>query len=154
MPVEKSAGVIVFYVEPDKTIKFLLLKHKPNSWDFPKGMIEKGEKLEAAAVRECREETGIEIIKLIPGFKQTIKFFFKVKYKYQVERGFKMGQTVLKFVTYFLAEAKTKDVKVSFEHEGYEWLTIEEATKILKRRRESRQMIKNAYKFINKKSPR
>jgi len=30
-----------------------------------------------------------------------------------------------------LAETKTKDVKVSFEHLGYEWLTYQEALKKL-----------------------
>lgn len=148
MPVEKSAGVIVFYIEKNNEIKYLLLKHKPASWDFPKGLVEKGESLEDAAIRECQEETGIKITELMPGFKETIKFFFRVKYEYQVKRGFKMGQTVLKFVTYFLARAKTKDVKVSFEHESYEWLTFEEITKRLKKRKESQKILQKANKFV------
>ena len=148
MPIEKSAGIIVFYVESDGEIKYLLLKHKPNSWDFPKGMIEKGEKLEDAALRECREETGIKVEELIPGFKETIKFFFKVKYKYQLERGLKMGETVLKFVTYFLAQAKTKEVKISFEHEDYEWLNFDQVMDALKRRKENKKMLTKANDFI------
>lgn len=151
MPVEKSAGVIIFYIEENGKAKYLLLKHKPDSWDFPKGLVEKGEKLEDAAIRECKEETGIEIKELAPGFKETIKFFFKVKFKYQIERGFNMGQIVLKFVTYFLAQAETKNVKISFEHEGYEWLSFEEITKRLKKRKESRKILNKANEYINKK---
>jgi len=59
-----------------------------------------------------------------------------------------MGQTVLKFVTYFLAQSKTKDVKVSFEHKGYEWLTLNEAIKQLKKRKESQKLLKKANDFI------
>jgi len=154
MPVEKSAGAIIFYIENPPAgggeIKYLLLEHKPHSWDFAKGLIEKGEKLEDAALRECKEETGLEELQLMPGFKETIKFFFKVKYKYQVERGLKMGQTVLKFVTYFLARSKTKDVKVSFEHQGYEWISFEEIMKRLKRRKESQGLLKKANEYIKK----
>jgi len=152
MPVEKSAGVIIFYIEKDSQIRFLFLKHKPDFLDFPKGLIEKGERPGQAALRECKEETGIEIKELIPGFKETIRFFFKAKYKYQEDRGLKIGQTVLKFVTYFLAESKTKDVKISFEHEGYEWLTIKEAFKKLKRRKESKQLLQKAHNYIVQKN--
>jgi len=148
MPVEKSAGIIVFYIESDGKIKYLLLKHKPNSWDFPKGLIEQGEKPEEAALRECGEETGIKVVKLIPGFKETIKFFFKVKYKYQLERGLKMGETVLKFVTYFLARAENKEVKVSFEHEDYEWLDFDQVMKVLSKRKENKRMLIKANDFV------
>jgi len=150
MPVEKSAGVVVFHVEKNEEIKYLFLKHKPASWDFPKGLIEKGETPEKAALRECREETGLQGINIIPGFKKTIKFFFKVKYGYQLERGLKMGETVLKFVTYFVAQSETKDVKVSFEHEDYEWLSFNGAIEILKRRKENKKLIEEANEFILK----
>jgi 8-oxo-dGTP pyrophosphatase MutT (NUDIX family) len=148
MPQERSAGAIIFFIEKSGEAKYLLLKHKPDSWDFPKGLIEKGEKPEEAAIRECKEETGIEINELIPGFKETIRFFFKVKYPYQVERGFKMGQAVLKFVTYFLARAQTKDVKISFEHEDYEWLGFDDLVNRLKKRKESQNIIKKANEYI------
>lgn len=147
MAVEKSAGAIVFYIEPGDGVRYLFLKHKPASWDFPKGLIEKGEKPEDAALRECKEETGLEI-ELMPGFKKTIRFFFKAKYKYQMKRGLKIGETVLKFVTYFLAESKTKDVEVSFEHEDYEWVGFDRAIEILKKRKENKDLIIKANDFI------
>jgi len=125
MPVEKSAGAIIF--RRDNNEVYYLLLHYPSSakapreyWDLPKGHIEKGEKMEDTAKREVEEETGLKEIEFLKGFKETIKYFFKWKEK-----------NILKFVTFYLAEAKTKDIKVSFEHLGFEWLPYEEALKQL-----------------------
>lgn len=151
MPVEKSAGAVVFYREPDEKIKYLLLEHRAGHWKFPKGLIEKGEKLEETALRECREETGLDSLELISGFKETERYFFKVKYDYQVkERGLKMGQVILKFVTYFLAESKNKNVKISFEHEAYAWYDFKSALAKLKNSKSSQEIFKKADEFLNK----
>jgi len=128
MPVEKSAGAVVFYRSPEGKIEYLLLQHRAEHWAFPKGLIERNEKPDEAAKREVREETGLEDFDIILGFKETEKYFFKVKYDYQIkERGWKEGEGVLKFVTYFLAQAKTKQVKLSHEHISYLWLNYEDA---------------------------
>lgn len=148
MPVEKSAGAVIFYKNPDAKIEYLLLKHRAGHWNFPKGLIEKGEDLKKTAMRECWEETGLEQTELIPDFQETIRFFFKVKYEYQVERGFKIGQTVLKFVTYFLLQSKSKDVKISFEHEDYKWLSFEEAMEMLKKYKNSQEVLKKANEYL------
>lgn len=123
--VEKSAGAVVFRKERNKI--FYLLLHYPSSnrsardyWDFPKGHIEKGEREIETAKREIQEETGLDDIKFIEGFKEGIKYFFRFGSK-----------NVLKFVTFYLAETKTKEVKISFEHSGYEWFPYEEAFKRL-----------------------
>lgn len=152
MAVEKSAGAVIFYNENGR-VEYLLLKHRPGSWGFPKGLIEKGEGLQETAARECREEAGLKDLFFMPDFKETIKHFFKVKYEYQLERGFKMGQVVLKFVTYFLAQSKTRDVKISFEHEGYEWLSSDKVIERLKKRREDQKVFKKANDYVLKHGP-
>ena len=57
----KQAGAII--VRTGKTGPRILLvtaRRNPNNWIFPKGHVESGETLKAAAVREAREEAGIE----------------------------------------------------------------------------------------------
>ena len=76
MPIEKSAGAVIFRKEEDK-VYYLLLCHQAGHWSFPKGNIEKGEKIEETIEREIQEETGITDIEFISGFKQTIKYFYK-----------------------------------------------------------------------------
>jgi 8-oxo-dGTP pyrophosphatase MutT (NUDIX family) len=57
----KQAGAIV--VRAGKTGPRILLvtaRRNPGNWIFPKGHVESGETLRAAAVREAREEAGVE----------------------------------------------------------------------------------------------
>ncbi len=105
-------------------------------WDLPKGHIERGEKLIDVAKREVEEETGLKDIKFIKGFKETIRYFFIFNRK-----------NILKFVTFYLAETKTKRVKISFEHSGFEWLCYEKALKRLTFKN-TKETLKKAHKFL------
>lgn len=59
-PIQK-AGCIVLKKQDDKTRVLLVFREKFNDWSFPKGHIEPGETGEQAAIRECHEETGIQV---------------------------------------------------------------------------------------------
>ncbi len=146
MPVERSAGAVIFKRKNGKI--FYLLLHYPgvshrakkDYWDFPKGHIEKGEKEIETVKREVFEETGLKNIKILDGFKETIKYFFKFE-----------GKTILKFVTFYLAETKEKEVKISFEHTGYEWLPFEKAVERLSFKN-AKEILKKAHQFLKQKT--
>ena len=53
-----SAGIVVVRAAQDGGERVLLLRAYKN-WDFPKGVVERGEEPRAAAIRETAEETGI-----------------------------------------------------------------------------------------------
>ena len=137
MPVERSAGAIIFRKEAGKNF-YLLLHYQSGHWDFPKGNIEKGEKLEETVKREIKEETGLEDIKFIPGFKESIKYFYKLK-----------GKNIFKIVTFFLVETKTNEVKISWEHIGYKWLPYEKAIAQLTFKN-AKEILKKANQFLEK----
>ena len=59
---EISAGGIVYNT---RTKKVLLILDPNNKWGIPKGLVEKGESIENAAMREVREETGLKNVKII-----------------------------------------------------------------------------------------
>ena len=42
----------------------LLMIFRRKKWDLPKGKLDAGESIEACAVREVKEETGLQILKL------------------------------------------------------------------------------------------
>jgi len=141
MPVEKSAGAVILRREGNK-IYYLLLHYPSNAkapreyWDFPKGHIEKGEKIEETVEREVEEETGLKDIKFVEGFKEWIKYFFKHK-----------GKNVFKIVTFLLAEAETEEVKISPEHIGYKWLPYDEAL-IQLTFKNAKEILKKADNFL------
>lgn len=53
----RAAGCIV---EDERTGRYLLIRRN-DRWDLPKGKVEQGETLFEAAVRESREETGLDV---------------------------------------------------------------------------------------------
>ncbi len=135
MPVERSAGAVIFRKETDVT-EYLLLHYQSGHWDFPKGHIEKEEKEVDTVKREVEEETGLKDLKIIEDLKEQIKYFFKLK-----------GQSIFKTVIFYLAETKTKEVKISWEHIGYKWLPYEEAIEQLTFKN-AKDVLKKAHNFL------
>ena len=107
---ETSAGIVLFRKEKEE-ILFLLLHYPSGHWDFVKGKMEEGESTHQTAIRETKEETGITDISFFENFEEWIEYNFQ----YQ-------GELVQKKVVFFLAETKTKEVKISHEHQDYTWM--------------------------------
>lgn len=135
MPVEISAGAVVFR-RRGKEIKYLLLHYESGHWDFAKGNVEKGEKVKETVLREIEEETGIKDARFIDGFKEEISYFYKRDRK-----------TVYKKVIFFLIEALTERVELSYEHIGYDWLGYEEALRRLTYKN-AKEVLKKADAFL------
>jgi bis(5'-nucleosidyl)-tetraphosphatase len=114
---ELSAGAVVYYeTQNSRERLYLVLNYPAGHWDFPKGAVEKGETEEQAAMREIKEETGIEVPSFVPGFKR------KIEYRYRRAKGLSHKQVV-----FFLARSDTQKVVISHEHSNYAWLTWEKA---------------------------
>ncbi|MBU0757990.1 MAG: NUDIX domain-containing protein [Nanoarchaeota archaeon] len=138
---EKSAGAVVFR-RAKGTMEFLLLFREPKlhytgSWNFPKGLIDDGESQMQAAKREIREETGLTDLKFMDGFCE------KITYTYNKE-----NDTYSKEAVFFLAESISGKVKISFEHDDFEWLEYDEAYKRLTFEN-SKKILRKTFDFLN-----
>ena len=138
---EFSSGGVVFKKEGNKTLwlvtKSAISDLYPNAvWRLPKGWIDEGENTEEAAVREVREEGGVEakIIKKI----ETVRYFFTTPDRAKI----------LKFVTFYLMEF-VKDLPQGFGEETSEiaWLPFDQAYKKLSFSGE-KQMLKKAQAML------
>ena len=114
---QKSAGGVV--VESNKVL--IIHWKSQNTFELPKGAIEKGENERDAAVREVYEETGYKV--------RIVKRLGKVAFNFI----WKDGKTYKKEVAYFLMELAQKRQfnKNLLRHEDFEniWLPIDEAVK-------------------------
>ncbi|MEP6992501.1 MAG: NUDIX domain-containing protein [bacterium] len=88
---ETSAGGVVYRMEDGRPV-FLLIRDSYQNWGFPKGHVEAGERADEAALREVREETGIDDIAL-RGTIETIDWYFRFR-----------GRLIHKVCHFFLME--------------------------------------------------
>ncbi len=110
---EFSVAAIVYHES-----EYLLLKYELGHWEFVKGHKEENESDEQTILRELDEETSIIDALIIKGYKENYEYNFTFN-----------GQRIHKNVQCYLIMSKTKDVKISYEHEDYIWLPLHEALK-------------------------
>ncbi len=113
---EFSAGGIVF----NSKGQVLVTRHSQNKhWSFPKGLIDPGQTTEEAALREVKEEGGVEA--------EIVGKVGYSKYVYTFT-----GEKIFKVVTYFLMKYLSGDPKDhDFEVEEAGWYEPEAALKQL-----------------------
>jgi bis(5'-nucleosidyl)-tetraphosphatase len=138
---ERSSGAVIFSIDKDSGAEFLLLHHTSGHWDFPKGNIEIGEDEKQAARREILEETGIQDVNFLEGFRK------KIEYRYK--RGEKL---IHKEVIFYLLRTNTKKIILSNEHIAYVWNKYENAVKQLTYKN-TKNVLTEAKKFLETNSP-
>lgn len=113
---EKSCGGIIFFKTKQNTKILLVKNNNGRYWSFPKGHIEQDETEQQTAVREIKEETGLDVM-LAEGFREVSEYcpFGKIR----------------KRVVFFLARAFTDNVKIQEEEiDSYIWVDIQQAKKL------------------------
>jgi len=145
-----SAGGVVFKKEKGK-IFWLLVQpaindqfRKSDRWQLPKGLLEKGEKSAAAALREVEEEGGVKanILAKI----DVIKIFFKNSFEENPPAGGK--ETIFKTIVFYLMEY-LEDVRGGHDWEvgQVSWFPFKEATEKLSFKSE-KQILEKAQKLL------
>ena len=135
MKTERSYGAVVYKLADNKIlylIEHMVLGHI----SLPKGHIEKGETEEECAIREIKEETGLDVI-LDTSFRETIS--------YSPEKD------VMKDVTFFTALINSDKIFPQKEEVNHiEFLPYDEADKILTYQTD-RDVLYKADKYLKRK---
>lgn len=136
---QMSAGGVAFRWI-DSGSEMTIVSVKPSlRWQLPKGIVDPGESPEVTAVREVREEAGVEtdLLALI----DTIEYWY---------RAVRQGKPVRyhKFVHFYLLHYRSGDVS-DHDHEIEEakWVSLEEAIEMLAFESE-RDVVKKARQMI------
>lgn len=117
---ETSAGGVVFRMD-DGAPLVLLIRDSYRNWGFPKGHLEAGEAPDAAALREVREETGIDDLTL-HGEIDAIEWQFRFR-----------GRAIHKVCHFFLMQTATTRTSPQ-RAEGISacrWLPFEDAESLI-----------------------
>ncbi|HVT40612.1 MAG TPA: NUDIX domain-containing protein [Gemmatimonadaceae bacterium] len=115
------AGVVDVYVirSVGRRWRVLTLRRAPRtrstgSWETVHGRIERGEKPPAAAKRELREETGLSAERL---------------YTITVNPFYLNASDAVQLAVVFAAFVGVAGVRLSGEHDAFEWLTVARAAR-------------------------
>jgi len=101
---------------------------KPGVWALPKGKIDAGESAPEAAVREVREETGVE--------GHLVEKLGDVRYTYTATWEEAKGERIFKIVSFFLLTAGRGrideiDEAMRVEVDEARWLPLDQAPRLL-----------------------
>jgi 8-oxo-dGTP pyrophosphatase MutT (NUDIX family) len=118
-----SAGGVVFRGEKDSIEVVIVGVGGQNRWQLPKGLVEDGEKPEITAVREAREEAGVdsEVVQHL----DTIEYWFA---------GIDSGERVRfhKHVHFYLLRYVAGDTRNhDWEVNEARWVPLDDATRQL-----------------------
>lgn len=118
---ETSSGGIIFRKNPkDGKLEILLVQDARDRWSIPKGHVEKGESTRETALREVREETGLNNV-------DVKEWLGKTQYR------FRRGQSLVLMVTHaYLMFAKDPEEKLVPEDwmNGIRWFPANEAVEV------------------------
>lgn len=139
--IEVSAGGVV-YRKKNSQIQILILRDPKGNWTFPKGLIERGEEPVVCALREIKEEVGVQTVE----FKNKLGL---VKYFYTFN-----NKLIQKTVYYFLFRLIGDEKPTPQKEEGIQdvqFVDLNKASDIIGYKKTNAPILKKIEEYFKKK---
>ena len=128
LPLRSGVGIVVLNQE-NKVFVAKRIDNPKDFWQMPQGGIDKGEKALEAALRELKEETGIESVKLIREINEEITYHLPNNLLGIIWKGKFKGQKQKWFIMRFLGKNEEINLKTKYpEFLEWKWINIENIT--------------------------
>lgn len=89
-------------------------ERRPGEWDFPGGEVDPGEELTKGVTREIFEEAGLQVAP------EKVRLIYAATQLYE-----DASESVTRLL--FVAHVTDPVVTLSFEHDAYQWLEVQDA---------------------------
>jgi 8-oxo-dGTP pyrophosphatase MutT (NUDIX family) len=140
-----AGGVLVRSLRGQPHVAAIRPQGKPRVWALPKGKIDPGESPAEAAIREVREETGVD--------GRLVEKLGDVRYVYVASWEGAKGERIFKVVSFFLLHAgrgriDDLDEAMRVEVDEARWLPLADAPRLLTHKGE-REMVAKAIERLS-----
>lgn len=140
------AGVII---NNENKVLIVNRKNNPKHWQFPQGGINKNETPEQAVLRELKEETGLNKLKILGRADKIHKYYWSPFISKTKWNNKYCGQEQ---VIFFLKQTESKTPNPKEEHQDYKWIDKNEIIHTIApiRISQTKLILKHIDQYINK----
>ena len=133
LPLRKGVGVVLLNSE-NKVFVAKRIDNPKNFWQMPQGGVDKNENFFTAALRELKEETSIESVKLIKEINYWIHYDLPSNLIRKIWKGRFRGQKQKWFLMKFMGEDGEINLKTKRpEFIEWKWINIKDLTDVVVR---------------------
>ena len=130
LPLRNGVGIVVLN-STNKVFVGKRIDNPKNFWQMPQGGIDPGEEYFSAALRELKEETGIQNVELIKEIDETLSYELPSNLLGIIWKGKYRGQKQRWFIMRFIGNDSEINLKTHKpEFLDWKWIDIDEITKV------------------------
>tara|TARA_B100000287_G_scaffold36827_1_gene33833 strand:+ start:1200 stop:1673 length:474 start_codon:yes stop_codon:yes gene_type:complete len=130
LPLRNGVGIVVLN-STNKVFVGKRIDNPKNFWQMPQGGIDPGEEYFSAALRELKEETGIENVELIKEINETLTYELPSNLLGIIWKGKYRGQKQRWFIVRFKGNDSEINLKTHKpEFLDWKWIDIDEINKV------------------------
>ena len=130
LPLRKGVGIVLLNKE-NKIFVAKRIDNPKNFWQMPQGGVDDNENYQEAALRELKEETSVESVKLIKEIDQKLTYILPDHLIGIIWKGKFKGQTQKWFVMRFIGNESEININTKKpEFLDWKWINLEDLPKI------------------------
>ena len=130
LPLRKGVGIVLLNKE-NKVFVAKRIDNPKNFWQMPQGGVDDNENYQEAALRELKEETSVESVKLIKEIDQKLTYILPDHLIGIIWKGKFKGQTQKWFIMKFIGNDSEININTKKpEFLDWKWIDLEDLTNI------------------------